>query len=1431
MSEAAIPAKGKGNGKAARGKQSASQRLTVLVKKIKTYNFASMRRPEKAGIQDQQLPGWYATATFEVTLPPTPKLSKAERRERQRRHADAKYPSGVLLPKAFLSALGDITTISEYNAFRNEVDFIAFVEVICPDIFGPAVSVMSSFSVPVLLEELKDGDFAWVAGSRLSPEDKSFDSVVNTLFDTVQNLDTPSEDSFPVPPPVDVINAYANDASVRHLVDEVARTIPRPVLIPVLIKNIWPDDQTNGDEIAQVPFILVHAIQLLLFATTEFQQDRGYRREHPLRRYTFDTGDKTVAGLFSMEDLNRAVLVLYTLYNRRCAKADAMQKRKPPQSRSSWMGYADPKYNPALETPEGVELLVDQSVSAQLELDEMLLKSSATSFDTTDISQDGADAFDVYAEILEWSWSSSGPDPVNQRLRENSGIENMPPSSAANFDKVCQNLILQHGIDLDRDVHKSTGQFTQLEDGLEGRLDVYTATIGDLDHINEFARKYPGGKDALVAELRHQTALELTMASLQPVQKGQLEELCERYGLGHWKRPSLYPNDPDVDSYLPHQVFDACALHLRAASGPLKHTILANEMGTGKTRTYLLALALSVRAMEKDKKAGKKVQFLPSLVVVPPHTVSQTFLEARSQFSDFNLAVFFGDESKDYSGATFLRSVNELVDFVGGLDENNPKSGRTIVISSWHTLSQRLLRKKSRFFRYKHRDDMPKGLEQRQASESTSRGLRRPKVKVYHEGEINEEKIEDCEVNQAHGNLVTYKLKGKGLQNITFRFLIADEAQAAKNHRRSFHKTLCLISGERLMWVTGTPLSASLRDLLSPLRLMWKAHGDLDWQPTEAELGWVPGLYHQDYDPEKLNDFGLGRATQGILTDKFRELYPGQVAVLERFARSNARLWYLSPHLFTLAGRQLQWGSDFASMVVRPILEVLQLRRTMRTGIMLPDGTTAYPGGENLPMTLYFAELELRNHEPRQIALQQGDSYASRMFMSRDIDLEEAATSPQEAVSSKIEASVNLSVHREALLGTFDGRLWGVVRPGGRSLVRGTREDVWDAVRHRREGVEARSGGPVVGLQHVEKIISNDTTHGAAFYYYLCREEFTMLAPTDCAFMLRWMAGKSPVATMALYLALKYVRGEGKRVMFYVDTPWIQQWTITFFAVAGFKVTTIRSSDKGHHRNRVIRDWNDPSTDCEVFVANINITATGVNMHGACATGAFLCWHLNFQVMQQAMARLSRIGQKQPVDWWLIKVKGSYHDHMERFNWDKWAMQLSAQVGIPSWREGAVREVCIYEIIKTFVHTPFNRYAWMVLRDMFGSGGFDHQAPETRIRPLIETAFNEVKELLEQKDEQYVTWHSRLNSNIDDRKGLRPNCFVGDDCDNEDNDDEEEAENLDGQHESDPESEDEDDDHDDNDDSRLSTSNSTAQKRKKFTSGSPVKGKAPKRKK
>ncbi|KAF9784127.1 hypothetical protein IL306_008459 [Fusarium sp. DS 682] len=82
--------------------------------------------------------------------------------------------------------------------------------------------------------------------------------------------------------------------------------------------------------------------------------------------------------------------------------------------------------------------------------------------------------------------------------------------------------------------------------------------------------------------------------------------------------------------------------------------------------------------------------------------------------------------------------------------------------------------------------------------------------------------------------------------------------------------------------------------------------------------------------------------------------------------------------------------------------------------------------------------------------------------------------------------------------------------------------------------------------------------------------------------------------------------------------------------------------------------------------------------------------------------RLVRIGQGEQVEWVFIKVKDSYHDNIERLAISKWAPQLSAEIGLPAWIQDELREIIVFEIIKTYLYQPFNRYSWVVLRDLFG---------------------------------------------------------------------------------------------------------------------------------
>ena len=77
-----------------------------------------------------------------------------------------------------------------------------------------------------------------------------------------------------------------------------------------------------------------------------------------------------------------------------------------------------------------------------------------------------------------------------------------------------------------------------------------------------------------------------------------------------------------------------------------------------------------------------------------------------------------------------------------------------------------------------------------------------------------------------------------------------------------------------------------------------------------------------------------------------------------------------------------------------------------------------------------------------------------------------------------------------------------------------------------------------------------------------------------------------------------------------------------------------------------------------------------------------------------------RIGQPQAVEWFLLKVKGSYHDNIERLCLTKWSHQLAAEIGLSDWIQDELREICTFEVMKAFLYTPFNRYSLVIGRDI-----------------------------------------------------------------------------------------------------------------------------------
>ena len=66
----------------------------------------------------------------------------------------------------------------------------------------------------------------------------------------------------------------------------------------------------------------------------------------------------------------------------------------------------------------------------------------------------------------------------------------------------------------------------------------------------------------------------------------------------------------------------------------------------------------------------------------------------------------------------------------------------------------------------------------------------------------------------------------------------------------------------------------------------------------------------------------------------------------------------------------------------------------------------------------------------------------------------------------------------------------------------------------------------------------------------------------------------------------------------------------------------------------------------------------------------------------------------------MIRTKNTYYDNIERMVVQKWILQTAAQSGLPEWLKYEYLEICLCELMKCKWKQPFNRYAWIVEREI-----------------------------------------------------------------------------------------------------------------------------------
>ncbi|EHK19983.1 uncharacterized protein TRIVIDRAFT_68566 [Trichoderma virens Gv29-8] len=213
----------------------------------------------------------------------------------------------------------------------------------------------------------------------------------------------------------------------------------------------------------------------------------------------------------------------------------------------------------------------------------------------------------------------------------------------------------------------------------------------------------------------------------------------------------------------------------------------------------------------------------------------------------------------------------------------------------------------------------------------------------------------------------------------------------------------------------------------------------------------------------------------------------------------------------------------------------------------------------------------------------------------------------------------------------------------------------------------------IAGVEHVKALATHSVHGGLDFFFSKSIMDPNIPAPILPQQWLRWLLGGSPIMTRVLI-------------------------TFATMEMAGFKVNTIRSSDKSTKRAKLVAEFTDPTSNCEIFLTDVHTITVEANLQACCSKGIMMSYPHDAEILKQVHRSL-RIGQTQPVTCHMLKAANSFNDHQERLCMSQWAKKMPAEMVIENWYPDNIREMIIYEFLLAYFGQPFNRYAWVLLQD------------------------------------------------------------------------------------------------------------------------------------
>ncbi|QYT00299.1 hypothetical protein H0G86_007387 [Trichoderma simmonsii] len=224
-----------------------------------------------------------------------------------------------------------ISELAGYNGFRTYAALVNFTDTIVCDIIPAGLMLgYHKFDIERAKSMLPQTNTDLSNVMSQLPEEMSV--LYNELRTCVSALSEKQTNA--MIKPADLVKSYCTDNQLKLLIDKIVAFLPFPMFLPIT-RNMITKRKYEEDFIDVTATILAHAIQILLFAPTEWNREIVYKRDSDqyTRRYPTPPGHggdcRTVAGIFSLEDLHRSVLLVCLTDYRRSVGSNLTSKRGP----------------------------------------------------------------------------------------------------------------------------------------------------------------------------------------------------------------------------------------------------------------------------------------------------------------------------------------------------------------------------------------------------------------------------------------------------------------------------------------------------------------------------------------------------------------------------------------------------------------------------------------------------------------------------------------------------------------------------------------------------------------------------------------------------------------------------------------------------------------------------------------------------------------------------------------------------------------------------------------------------------------------------------------------------------------------------------------------------------------------------------------------